>query len=249
MRNTFFFFFWFWKYVADAEFYARAVEPQQTDEKKLQWRHRLQDKVVNFLVKYGLDFWPTFGNNDLSAIYWSHLELNDEQYVKLQPSSYVIMDEVESRSEDRSVPILDLGCNRGRHLQILNERGFTNLHGIDISGKALRQMSHIFPDLNGKVQLSHMTFQQFLSEASDNSYDIVFSHGVTIEFIHPSFPVVRHLARIAKDYVILAINENGYSYPRFWTYEFARAGYVLVKLLRPAAEKSRVSLLVYRTIS
>ena len=244
IRNTFLQAHWLWPLIVDDRWYD-VSSGQELPERR--WLNaRVSRRIDRILSRLG--FWPSLGRGFGDVTYWSELNFGDH-YAKLQPSSYPLIDEIESRASSRDASILELGCNCGRHLHALVERGFTDLCGVDVSRSALNYMDIAFPGLRSRVQLSHMTFQQFLSRTQDNAYDIVFSHGATVEFVHPSFPLVKHLTRIAKDYVLLVITENGPNYPRFWTYEFERAGFVLVKLLRPCAEGSRTSLLVYRTIS
>ena len=247
--NTFLTVQFLWQYIANDRFYQKIFEPPAPHENfpiHLALTKGIREIFFKILC---FNIWPTFGFDSLQPSFWAQKKLDHKQYVYLQPSSHTLLNEIKDRASHHSNSILDLGCNRGRHLNALLGEGFTNLHGVDISSPALEDMDKIFPDLSKRTTITHASFQQFLSEAEDDSYDIVFTHGVTIEFVHASFPLVKHLSRITRDYIILVINENGYSYPRFWTYEFARAGFVLVKLLRPAAEESRVSLLVFRTIS
>jgi hypothetical protein len=80
----------------------------------------------------------------------------------------------------------------------------------------------------------------------------MYSHGGTLELVHPSFDIVRHLCRVARKHVVLYINEHGHAYPRFWIYEFRRRGFYLVRAERPAAQFSSIelegSLLVFQRI-
>jgi hypothetical protein len=92
-----------------------------------------------------------------------------------------------------------------------------------------------------------------LQRLPDLSFDMLYSHGATIELVHPSFDIVRHMCRVTRNHVVLIVNETvAHSYPRFWTYEFARNGFFLREARRPVGEippedsAGRPSLLVYR---
>jgi len=184
---------------------------------------------------------------------WAHQSIGShytpENYVVLDPSSHVLIEEVANRASAVDVPILDLGCNCGRHLNALMNLGFKELYGVDIGRKALDYMDEVFPGLSNHAKITCASFQQYLLKAPDQFFDVLYTKGATVELIHPSFPLVSQLARVSRRYVILCIQENSHSYPRYWTYEFQRAGFVLVKLLRPAVEpaaRKSPSLLVYR---
>ena len=63
----------------------------------------------------------------------------------------------------------------------------------------------------------------------NEQYDLVFTFGMTIELVPPSFPICHHMARIAKKAVVLMIQEQGVPYPRLWKQEFEREGFRLTK--------------------
>ena len=139
---------------------------------------------------------------------------------------------VAQHAINKDSPILDVGCGCGRHFNQLVSMGFTNLHGVDACKKALELMPHWFPDTVGKVTTNHDLFQRYLSKVPDSFFDIVYTHHVTIEAVHPSFNLVRHLSRITKNHVVLLIDEHG-GFSRFWEFEFRRHGFVPTLIMRP----------------
>ena len=203
---------------------------------------RLRNKLKRLLGMHLSDI-TNWANQSIGSHY------TPGNYVVLEPSSHVLIEEVANRASAVDVPILDLGCNCGRHLNALMNLGFKELYGVDIGRKALSYMDEVFPGLSKHAKITCASFQQYLLEMPDQFFDVLYTKGATVELIHPSFPLISQLARVSRRYVILCIQENSHAYPRYWTYEFERAGFVLVKLLRPADETAiRVppSLLVYR---
>ena len=77
------------------------------------------------------------------------------------------------------------------------------------------------------------------------NFDIVYTHGATIELLKPTFPLASELSRVTKKYLILLIQENGHQYPRFWRLEFRINGFSLEhsKILKTGA-----SLLVFKKL-
>jgi SAM-dependent methyltransferase len=182
--------------------------------------------------KLFMGMWP----NIFIAREWSDADIGKEY----DPSNYTesgshvdtLCDLVAQYATSKDRPILDIGCNCGRHINQLASMGFTNLHGVDVSKRALEFMPEWFPATVGKVTTHHDLFQRYLSNAPDSSFDIVYTHTITIEEVHPSFNLVRHLARVTRNHVILLIDEHG-GFSRFWEFEFRRQDFFLTFLMRP----------------
>ena len=169
----------------------------------------------------------------------------------IDPASQAQMDEIVSLLPDRDARILDLGCNVGRHLDYLYRQGYRNLHGVDWSSKALQDMAERYPEMHAHAKLTNASFETFL-RAKPAPVDLVYTRGATFELVHPRFPLVREVCRVARRYAVLVISEAGHAYPRFWQYEFAREGFELTHLRRPASSAApdhRVSLMTFTRIA
>jgi SAM-dependent methyltransferase len=187
-------------------------------------------------------FWPRI----VDAKAWAHGAEGRLQtprnYIDLNITSELLLKEVIRYAPDRTSTILDVGCNSGRDLNALYQSGYRNLAGVDAMGAALELFKCKFPETAKCANISHDLFQRFLRRQRDRSYDLIYSHGGTLELVHPSFDIVRHLCRVAGKHVVLYINEHGHAYPRFWIYEFRRRGFYLVRAERPAAQFSSIEL-------
>jgi SAM-dependent methyltransferase len=210
--------------------------------------------LLSRLLQKSLWFWPRI----IDAKPWV-----EGRTGKLQrPDNFIALDVHSSRALCEAVaraatsadaPILDLGCNVGRHLDALRQRGFTNLTGVDAMAAALERMLTAFPETAKAAKLHHDLFQRFLRRQPDLSFDVLYSHGATVELVHPSFDIVKHMCRVTANHVVLILNETYLQlYPRFWTYEFARNGFFLREARRPVGDippgdsSERPSLLIYR---
>lgn len=168
----------------------------------------------------------------------------------IDPASQAQMDEIMALVPDRQAPILDMGCNVGRHLDHLYRQGYRNLRGVDWSSKAIRDMATRYPEMHAGSKLTSASFQDFLTK-DPQPVDLVYTRGATFELVHPRFPLIRHVCNIARRYVVLVISEAGHAYPRFWEYEFAREGFELTHLRRPASQDApehRVSLMTFKRL-
>ena len=205
------------------------------------------------LLQKSLWFWPRI----IEARMW----VEGRTGLRQQPDNFIAFDELSSRAMcdaveryagTKQASILDLGCNVGRHLNNLHRRGFSNLSGVDAMGAALERMKVEFPEVAGAAKTYHDLFQRFLRNQPDRAFDLLYSHGATIELVHPSFDIVRHMCRVTREHVVLILNETSTElYPRFWTYEFARNGFFLREARRPVGRippensAGNPSLLVY----
>jgi SAM-dependent methyltransferase len=168
----------------------------------------------------------------------------------IDPASQVQMDEIKALVPDRNAAILDMGCNVGRHLNYLYGQGYRNLRGVDWSGAALRDMAQRYPEMHAHSTLINASFEDFLG-GKPEPVDLVYTRGATFELVYPGFPLVKQVCAIAKRYVVMVITEAGHAYPRFWEHEYAREGFELVHLRRPASEQApehRVSLMTFRRL-
>lgn len=169
----------------------------------------------------------------------------------IDPASQSQMDEIVALVPDRAAAILDLGCNVGRHLDYLYRQGYRNLRGVDWSATALRDMAERYPQAHAASKLTCASFEEFLS-GDPEPVELVYTRGATFELVHPAFPLIRQVCRIARRYVVLVIAEAGHAYPRFWEYEFARQGFELAHLRRPASSRApehTVSLMTFRRLA
>jgi len=132
---------------------------------------------------------------------------------------------------DLNTSILDMGCNVGRHLNYLHERGYRNLRGVDFSSTAIAEMTTRYPQMRATSTIYEMPFQKFL-KSIDDPVDVAYTRGATFELVHPSFPLIERLCARVRRHVVLALQESGHYYPRCWEYEFARQGFELTRLWR-----------------
>lgn len=170
---------------------------------------------------------------------------------ELEPASIALMEEVMTLAPDRDTSILDMGCNAGRHLDFLFRQGYRSLRGVDFSSAAIRDMEQRYPEMFRASKITVASFQDYLTN-NPEAVDLVYTRGATFELVHPRFPLVKRVCAIARKHVVMVISEAGHAFPRFWVYEFAREGFELRHLRRPAsrlAPEHMVSLLTFERLS
>jgi SAM-dependent methyltransferase len=189
-------------------------------------------------------FWPRVVDATAWAAGDSGKLQTPENYSELDRHGKALLECVMKACPDRDAEFLDIGCNCGRHIMFLAEQGYGNITGVDAMGAALRLFAERAPDVFAKTRIHHDLFQRFLSQQPDRSFDVVYSHGATIELVHPSFDIVAHLSRITRRCICLFLIEDG-PFARDWVRQFERHGFALEYGVRPV-EGTRASMLVLR---
>ena len=96
---------------------------------------------------------------------------------------------------DRSLEILEVGCNTGLKLGILQKMGFTNLNGVELNETALKTARKNFPGIN----FFHSDIEKF---ETDKKFDLVFTFGVLIH-LNPAIisNVVKKIFSLSNMYI------------------------------------------------
>ncbi|MCG3774411.1 MAG: hypothetical protein JW395_1234 [Nitrospira sp.] len=187
-------------------------------------------------------FWPYIGDAEPwasaaeGAWYW--------------PSIYAIKEPggLMTRLLDCTRPdssVLDIGCNSGANLDFLRQAGFTKLFGVDVGRNALEHFELHYPETFQLAQIKHDLFQRYLLNSPSRFADVVHSNGATLELVHPSFPFVAEICRVAIREVFLDITEMGHAYPRKYIEQFRAHGFELVYCRRPLDRKTGSSILQF----
>lgn len=175
-------------------------------------------------------FWPRIVDARAWAESTSKEGWRPENYLRDQPRRLLqrLVD-----TTDVSMSVLDLGCNCGSDLNILRRLGYEHLFGVDAGRSALELFRTTYPETWELASVQHSLFQQYLRNRPSRSIDVIHSHGATLELVHPSFPIVAEICRVARRSIYIEIQELGHSYPREYIRDFERHGFKLVFSERP----------------
>jgi len=148
--------------------------------------------------------------------YWSNPPLHNKpnNYLGFELRSQFLLSLIrECITKDDK--ILEIGCNVGRNLNILQLNGYKKLCGIEICTEALELLSQTYPNLVGNCQLYNSSIEDVIGSIPDQEYGAVFTLAV-LEHIHPdSNWVFPHMVRITKKYLITIEDEQCYSWRHF----------------------------------
>lgn len=138
------------------------------------------------------------------------LEEVDELYKKNYGISRTELNELFLGNMDRSIKILEVGCNVGIQLLFLQRMGFKNLYGIELQSYAVELAKSRTKNIN------IIQGTAFDIPFRDNFFDLVFTSGVLIH-IHPSDIVsaIKEIYRCTNEYI--------------WGFEYYSNEYVEVK--------------------
>ena len=135
-----------------------------------------------------LQTWSGEFGREYSERNYLTLEKLDDLYIKNYGCTKRQLNERFLAEIPRSARILEVGCNVGNQLLLLQEMGFKNLHGIEIQEYAVKE---------AKVRLLNVEIQQasaFQIPYPAEYFDLVFTAGVLIHIAPTDLP--RALAEI-----------------------------------------------------
>ena len=111
---------------------------------------------------------------------------------------------------DRSIKILEVGCNVGTQLVCLKNMGFANLFGIELQGYALKKAKNKLSDSNF-IQGSALNLP-----FENRSFDLIFTSGVLIHISPENInQVIGEMIRCTKKYI--------------WGYEYYSKNYEMIR--------------------
>jgi pseudaminic acid biosynthesis-associated methylase len=96
---------------------------------------------------------------------------------------------------DKDAAILELGCNVGLNLNLLQRFGFRDLTGVELNKKAYETAIQY----NSKIKFINSSIEDF---ASNDLYDVVFTAGVLIHINPTILPaVVKKMIGLTRKYI------------------------------------------------
>lgn len=131
--------------------------------------------------------------------------------------------------------ILEPGCNVGRNLQYLLEKGYKNLTGIEISENAVNLLKSTYPKLANTAHIYNSPIEEIVPEFENDEFDVVFTMAVFEHIHYDSNWIFKEIARITKSYLITIESENGVSerhFPRNYHSVFEPFGLKQIELNR-----------------
>lgn len=136
-----------------------------------------------------------FGRSYISRNPSSTKEM-DKLYIQRYGVSRTKLDKDFLGKLNRSIKILEVGCNIGVQLLFLQRMGFQNLYGIEINGDALERAQATTKNLN-LIQSSALDLP-----FKDNYFDLVFTSGVLIHIAPFDLKkVMKEIYRSTKKYI------------------------------------------------
>ncbi len=139
-------------------------------------------------------------SGDFGREYTDRNTFTPAQLDELYQRNYGITRSVINRRFLESIPrdarILEVGCNVGTQLLMLQSMGFTNLHGIEIQDYALQRA-------RGRLPAAVLRQASALAiPYSDRFFDLVFTSGVLIHIAPADLPLaLGEIRRCAKHWI------------------------------------------------
>ncbi|MFQ5646279.1 MAG: class I SAM-dependent methyltransferase [bacterium] len=127
----------------------------------------------------------------------------------------------------KEAAILEIGCNCGRSLKYLHDKGYRNLTGIEIGEEAVNLMKEIFPEVYQSSKIIVGNAVEELKKHESKAYDLVFCHSVLVNIKDNS--IFSELTRVCRGYILNTESEGSYkSFPRNFEKMYERVGYKMI---------------------
>jgi cyclopropane fatty-acyl-phospholipid synthase-like methyltransferase len=130
------------------------------------------DKVVQNTLEETQKYWTNPPDKNTTDKYIIHTERSEFLYNVIQ--KYIKKDS----------NIIEYGCNCGRNLNYLFEKGHTNLTGIELNQDAIKLMQKEYAEMSEAIKICNGTIESFVDEFSENEFDLGISMLV-FNHIHP----------------------------------------------------------------
>lgn len=125
--------------------------------------------------------------------------------------------------------ILEIGCNAGRSLDYLFQKGFRNLTGIEIGARALESFKKAFPEAYGSTTIIHGNAAEEIRKLESKSFDLVFTHSVLVNIEAKHNRIFREMCRICRGYILTLESEGSTRvFPRHFQKMFEKNGFAMV---------------------
>jgi len=154
------------------------------------------------------EFWryPSKASNEIKQI--NHGKLfrftQAEFYLQTDVGMRMMLSVIPPRV-DTSMSILEYGCNTGKCLSMLQNRGYTNLTGLEISPEALELGYHKFNGLKG-INIINAPLEDVVNDLPE--YDVIYGVGVLMHLPYELDWVMPALFSRAKYLIMTAENEE-----------------------------------------
>lgn len=177
----------------------------------------LTDRILfscsRFFVMKGLA--PPFKKDHRK--YWQTRTIGDdhgpEKYLNEDNSTYVLLEDL-LKVLDSDASFLEIGCNAGRNLNYLLQKGYKDLAGIEINEVSVKEtLKEHFPELynQGKFYIGNAANE--IKKIDDERYQVVFSIAV-LEHIPPEdIRLFDDMVRVSSKYIAVITGENSKVYP------------------------------------
>jgi SAM-dependent methyltransferase len=175
---------------------------------------------------------PWVWGQDQCAAYWAAQESPDQanhpatySSKSLEVTEWLTQFWAPDVTPENSV--FEVGTNAGPNLELLRQKDFSRLGGVEINPSAIAEMKRAFPELAAQATIHQGDAAQALKALPTSSWDVVFSMAVLVH-VHPaSHRVMEEMVRIADRHVCVVEAEDvtcGYLFARNYRRVFERLG-------------------------
>jgi hypothetical protein len=156
----------------------------------------VKKEIVPLTLKEALKYWSNPPSKNTTDKYIVHTERSEFLY-------NIVQKYITEKSN-----IIEYGCNCGRNLNYLFERGHKNLSGIELNSDAIKLMQKEYSEMTESINVMHGTIEHFVNGVTgftENEFDLGFSMAV-FNHVHPDSDwIFEKIAYACKMLVVIEI--------------------------------------------
>lgn len=126
--------------------------------------------------------------------------LVDSEVHRLRNASLLAVFE---RHVDRSDSVLEIGCNAGRNLHVLQSAGYKHLSAVEISESAINVMRRLLPTIYRNSNITIGAIEDVIRTIPKTRHDIIFTMAALVHLPYESDWVIKEICKRAKKKIIV----------------------------------------------
>ena len=196
-------------------------------------------KLARFLCTRGITPPLSKSTEEQELRWYNHRNPLTSRWPK-RPETYVKLDDTVVKMFQEILPqlgkdssILEIGCNAGRSLNYLHEKGFHNLTGIEIGPKAVELFEQKFPKTYNNANIILGNAVNEIRKFENDVFDLVFTNSVLVNIGAKHNQFFKEICRVCRKHILTYESEGSWTvFPRDLQAMFERNSFSMVLFKR-----------------
>ena len=146
-----------------------------------------------------------YGKTEREVVFGRPRYYADQDLLVISHSLATMLERVAAEKE---WSILEVGCNCGRNINHLADKGYKNVTGVEINPESAEYAWDVFPNIASNITVSDA--QSFLAMCWPNRFDIVYTQSVLMHVPTEDEYLFGQMSRVASRFLLICEVEKKY---------------------------------------